>query len=138
MAIERARTFILTLRHTLNFTLAPPGQLLTILKSDSVLSDCDYLTMAANDDTQKNFSVAWEKAVSQSAEPLDMPERKLLTSLGAILGASDLETQLGQLTLLSEQLEALLKEARISCEKNQRLSATLGSLLGLSLAVILF
>lgn len=73
-----------------------------------------------------------------SAEPLDQQERRLLASVGDILGTSDLETQLGQLGLLSEQLDSILTDARISCEKNRRLSATLGSLLGLSLAVILF
>lgn len=73
-----------------------------------------------------------------STEPLDPTERGLLASIGGILGTSDLETQLGQLGLLSEQLDAILSEARVSCEKNRRLSVTLGSLLGLSLAVILF
>lgn len=73
-----------------------------------------------------------------STEPLDLPERRLLSSVGDLLGTSDLETQLGQLSLLSEQLDALLSEARVCCEKNRRLSVTLGSLLGLSLAVILF
>lgn len=138
MAIERARTFILTLRHTLRFTLAPPDQLLTIMQNDSVLSGCDYLAEAVRDDRAANFKTMWAQAVGTSAEPLDPPERGLLASVGDILGTSDLETQIGQLDLLSEQLDTILAQARVSCEKNQRLSATLGSLLGLSLAVILF
>lgn len=137
-AIERARTFILTLRHTLRFTLAPPGQLLTILLSDPVLYGCDYLAAAVKNDRPASFSTIWAQAVDASAEPLDPPERRLLASVGDILGTSDLETQIGQLSLLSEQLDTILAQARISCEKNRRLSATLGSLLGLSLAVILF
>lgn len=137
-AIERVRTFILTLRHTLRFTLAPPAQLLTILQRDPVLSGCDYLAAAAEKIGQTDFSSAWAQAVHNSTEPLDAPERGLLASMGDILGTSDLDTQLGQLDLLSGQLDAILAEARVSCEKNRRLSATLGSLLGLSLAVILF
>lgn len=137
-AIERARTFILTLRHTLCFTLAPPEQLLTILQNDPVLCGCDYLAAAVKNDRPASFSTIWTQAVGASAEPLDQQERRLLASVGDILGTSDLETQLGQLGLLSEQLDSILTDARISCEKNRRLSATLGSLLGLSLAVILF
>ncbi|MFV0498109.1 MAG: stage III sporulation protein AB [Candidatus Fimivivens sp.] len=137
-AIERARTFILTLRHTLRFTLAPPAQLLTIMKNESVLSGCDYLAEAAREDGNTSFKTMWAQAVQTSVEPLDPPERGLLASVGDILGTSDLDTQIGQLDLLSEQLDTVLAQARVSCEKNQRLSVTLGALLGLSLAVILF
>ena len=109
-----------------------------MLQNDPVLSGCDYLDEAAGNAVQADFSSAWAQAVDNSGEPLDPPERRLLSSVGDILGTSDLDTQLGQLGLLIEQLDAILSEARVSCEKNRRLSATLGSLLGLSLAVILF
>ena len=108
-----------------------------MLQNDPVLSGCDYLHSAAKR-CAADFSTAWAGAVAHSAEPFDTPERGLLSSVGDILGTSDLDTQLGQLGLLTEQLDAVLSEARASCEKNRRLSATLGSLLGLSLAVILF
>lgn len=109
-----------------------------MLKSDPVLSGCDYLTRTAENTLHADFSSAWTQAVNSSSEPFDAPERRLLSSVGDILGTSDLDTQLGQLGLLIEQLDAILSEARVSCEKNRRLSATLGALLGLSLAVILF
>lgn len=111
---------------------------MSILKNDAVLSGCDYLTAAVNAPDPSDFSAVWTKAVETSTEPLDLSERRLLASVGDILGTSDLDTQLGQLNLLIEQLDSILDTARISCEKNRRLSTTLGCLLGLSLAVILF
>lgn len=109
-----------------------------MLKSDPILSGCDYLDGMTGYVAPTDFPSEWARAVEDSNEPLDVPERRLLASVGDILGASDLDTQLGQLGLLIEQLDAILSEARVSCEKNRRLSATLGALLGLSLAVILF
>ena len=137
-ALERARILLGTLRHTLGFTLAPPTVLLEILQNDPMLKDCDYLACAQKKSNKVDFETAWKQAVEQSDEPFAPPDRKLLTAVGGIIGSSDLETQTGQLKLLSEQLEALLHDARESCEKNSRLSSTLGALLGLAIVVILF
>lgn len=103
-----------------------------------MLSDCDYLIEAADKSKHTVFSTAWEQAVLESAERLEAADRRLLASVGGIIGNSDIETQTGQLSLVSEQLESLLKDARASCEKNRKLSTALGSLLGLAIAVILF
>ncbi len=79
--------------------------------------DCDYVREAQSRVARgEDFDSAWRSAVWQSAAPLGAQDRELVSQVGDILGASDLETQRGQLALLKERLRARLDEARNSAQ----------------------
>lgn len=72
----------------------------------------------------------------QSSEPFTDEDRAQLFRVGEILGKSDLETQISQLSFLAQRLEQQAEQAREQAGTRARLSTTLGVLSGLALAVL--
>jgi stage III sporulation protein AB len=134
--LERARSLIALLERYLVFTMASPGGLWSSWLPGGEDGDCDYVREAQSRVARgEDFDSAWRSAVWQSAAPLGAQDRELVSQVGDILGASDLETQRGQLALLKERLQARLDEARNSAQTGAKLCTTLGTLLGLAFAV---
>jgi stage III sporulation protein AB len=137
--LERARGLVAQISQCLVYTLATPSELLSQLASQSgEASACDYVAEAGKRVALgESFRTAWRTCVCQSTAPLDGQDRVFLSQVGDILGASDLETQRGQLALLCERLQARLDEARDRAPAVTKLCTTLGTLLGLACAVFL-
>lgn len=137
-SLETVKTAVITLKHRLCFTLGSPIELLNELKADERFKSCDYILNSANECEQRGFETAWKTAVLQSELPFEENDRAILLQVGSILGKSDLETQLNQFDLLLEQLSAEIAEYRGEMDKKQRLYSSLGILLGVGAAVMLF
>lgn len=135
--LERAHALILSLTQRLAYTMAPPVQLMKELLEDTDFHGCDYLSGALDGLTRgETLASAWTDALQSSALCLMPQDKLLLKQAGGILGASDLETQQQRLALLTRQLEARIQKARERSPTDAKLAATLGSLLGLALAVL--
>lgn len=118
--------------------MAPPEQLIEQLAGQEEGRRCDYLGLALEELARgRPFEPSWREALRRSASALDAGDRELLARAGGILGAFDLETQQSQLSLLTEQIDTRLSQARRQCETGARLASTLGVLLGLGLAVLI-
>lgn len=136
-ALEEARGLLLSLRGQLAFTLAPPAELLCAALADPSLKRCDYLSEACRRISEgQDAASSWTQAVVQSSEPFTYEDRAQLFRVGEILGKSDLETQISQLSFLAQRLEQQAEQAREQAGTRARLSTTLGVLSGLALAVL--
>ena len=136
-ALEEARGLLLSLRGQLAFTLAPPVELLCAALADPSLKRCDYLSEACRRISEgQDAASSWTQAVAQSSEPFTDEDRAQPFRVGEILGKSDLETQISQLSFLAQRLEQQAEQAREQAGTRARLSTTLGVLSGLALAVL--
>lgn len=83
-----------------------------------------------------DFPICWKEAVA-AFWIFDREESKIVQSLGGVLGASDLESQLSALEYARELLEARILAVRDYAAKHKKLYRTLGVLSGLGIAVVL-
>ncbi len=136
-ALENARSLLLLLRGQLAYTLSPPATLLQAASKDPGFSQCDYLARSCREiNAGEEVETAWSRAVFSTKEPLTRDDRAQLSRMGELLGKSDLETQLSQLTLLAERLGQQAEQARGEASVRARLSTTLGALCGLALVIL--
>lgn len=123
------------LKSRLNFTLAPPLQLLSQLSLKKG-GECEALVLDAIAKCKVGgFKSGWSKSVSEF-NGISAEERSLLLELGDILGAFDAATQTRGLELLIEKAQFELNRAREESEKNGRLYITLGALCGTAVTVL--
>ena len=135
-ALERSLAALTTLILRLKATLAPPSELISgfCREFDSLP---DYVVAAEKLLCEFEFDSAWEKAVLQSELALNQSDRRLICRFGEILGKSDIETQLSQLNLLTEQLKNEIASAKAESQQKRRLCQTLCTLAGAAVSVLL-
>ena len=101
----------------------PTGEILSRLRQEGYLSG--------------DASGAPEAMAELAENPLLQPEEKLLLlRVGQLLGASDRESQVGQLELEHSALGRMLEDARQEWETRGKLFRTMGLLLGTLAAVL--
>lgn len=83
----------------------------------------------------ESFPESWKTAVEAFPE-LKREEKTVMLSLGDILGASDLESQLSAIEYGKALLETRLETAREYAGKHKKLYRTLGILAGLGIAIL--
>jgi stage III sporulation protein AB len=85
-------------------------------------------------------SKAWEKAVRQNIHmtSLNHEDEKILVSFGKMLGNSDREGQVKNISLLVNQLGLQEKKAEETREKNEGMYKRLGVLCGFAIVILLF
>lgn len=104
----------------------------------SQLADQTYLTDCRDRMRRgEDFPSSWRGAVENCANVFGKEETRLLSALGDVLGATDLDSQLTALSYTKEQLEHRLGLARQDKQKHGKLYSTLGVLIGLAIVIIL-
>lgn len=135
-ALEQSRLAILALQKRLQFTLAPPFELLSALCSEGGPMP-DYIEHACRACRELGFEKAWQSGISNTDLCLSEQDKSLLLQVGSIIGRSDIETQSGQLALITEQIDTALSSARSEAQTRSRLCVTLWSFAGISVCVML-
>lgn len=80
---------------------------------------------------------AWENAIDRCEIELTMEDKDTLKTLGKLLGTTDIEGQLNQLSLVNCFLDEQIKEATDSKNKNSTMYRKLGIIVGLAVTIVL-
>lgn len=83
---------------------------------------------------------AWEQSLEESKNILSLnrDDINVLKGLGKMLGKTDVDGQISEIEVVSEFIETQIKKADIECSKNEKMYRTLGTIIGLAIAIILF
>ena len=85
----------------------------------------------------KIASEAWENAVEKVECNLKKEDKKVIKTLSKLLGQTDVEGQISQIEITEEFLEEQIKEAKEERIKNEKLYTRLGTVIGLTIVIIL-
>ena len=80
---------------------------------------------------------SWEEAVFESENNLNKEDKETLSIMSKMLGKSDLDGQISQIDITLNFLDKQIEEAEIEKSKNERLYKKLGTIMGLTLVIIL-
>lgn len=137
-AIEAAIALVAHFSDRLRYLQPTLAALLNSACGQSMLQPCSYLAPCREALRQgEAFPSAWQKAVRQCPGALGVEQAAVLETLGDVLGATDLDSQLTALAWVREQLEHHLLSARQDREKYHKMYSTLGVLCGIAIAIIL-
>jgi len=96
------------------------------------LRECAQLMLKGRD-----FSSSWREALKKQTSALGKEEAAVLSSLGDVLGQSDLQSQLAAIDLARGQLEQRIDGAREKMAAQGSLYRSIGALGGAAAAIIL-
>lgn len=82
-------------------------------------------------------NVAWEQALDEVNTNLKKEDRQVLKNLSKLLGQTDLEGQTSQIDITQAFLETQIKQATEERQKNEKLYSRLGTIIGLTIVIIL-
>lgn len=80
---------------------------------------------------------AWEQAVEESKTNLKLQDKNVLKKLSKLLGQTDAEGQISQIEITENFLEIQIKEALEEKQKNEKLYTRLGTIIGLTIIIVL-
>lgn len=134
---EETEGFVEMLKIELRYSA---DELMSILKKASFLSSCkglDYLSLCCKKlESGEDFPSAWKNALRESRKPFTAYERNKLSSLGEILGTTDIDSQIVMLNLYSQYIKAFLKKAEKAEKSYGRLSVAASFLMGFTVFIL--
>ena len=136
--LEEIENSLNILKTKIKFTYEPIPELFNELEKSKVKNIGNIFCLAKEKMKDENISIAWEKAIDESMTNLKKEDKEILKTLGKLLGATDIEGQLGQIETTKTLLENQTKEAVEEKLKNEKLYSKLGTTIGLAIVVLLF
>ena len=136
--LEEIENSLNILKTKIKFTYEPIPELFNELEKSKVKNVGNIFYLAKEKMKEENISIAWEKAIDESMTNLKKEDKEILKTLGKLLGATDIEGQLGQIETTKSLLENQIKEALEEKLKNEKLYSKLGTTVGLAIVVLLF
>ena len=136
--LEEIENSLNILKTKIKFTYEPIPELFDELEKSKVKNVGNIFYLAKEKMKKENISIAWEKAIDENATNLKKEDKEILKTLGKLLGATDIEGQLGQIETTKSLLENQTKEALEEKLKNEKLYSKLGTTIGLAIVVLLF
>lgn len=82
----------------------------------------------------ENFREMWRQSLMKQEFPAE--EREILAELGEMLGRTDIEGQLAELSVLEERVRCLENERRTVCSQKGRMYRSVGVLFGVMVGIL--
>ena len=135
--LEDVKNSLNILKTKIKFTYEPIPEVFGEI-AENVNSNISRLFLLAKQNMEKmSAGEAFEKAVDNFTCNLKLEDKKVIKMLSKLLGRTDVEGQISQIEVTEEFLENQIKEAEEEKKKNERLYTRLGTVIGLTIVIIL-
>lgn len=119
------------------FTYEPIPEIFNQISENSNSRIARIFKVASNNMKFYAAGDAWIKAINTDMLNINAEDKNILKSLGKLLGQTDIEGQISQIELTSTFLEEQIIKAEKEREKNEKLYRTLGTVIGMTIVIIL-
>ena len=135
--LEDVKNSLNILKTKIKFTYEPIPEVFGEI-AENVNSNISRLFLLAKQNMEKmSAGEAFEEAVDNFTCNLKLEDKKVIKMLSKLLGRTDVEGQISQIEITEEFLENQIKEAEEEKKKNERLYTRLGTVIGLTIVIIL-
>ena len=135
--LEDVKNSLNILKTKIKFTYEPIPEVFGEI-AENVNSNISRLFLLAKQNMEKmSAGEAFEEAVDNIICNLKNEDKKVIKMLSKLLGRTDVEGQISQIEITEEFLENQIKEAEEEKKKNERLYTRLGTVIGLTIVIIL-
>ena len=135
--LEDIKNALNILKTKIKFTYEPIPGVFEEISQNTNKNIGNIFILAKEEMKENSASKAWEIAVEKTECNLKKEDKKILKTLSKLLGQTDVEGQISQIEITEEFLEGQLKEAEEERRKNEKLYTRLGTVLGLTIVIIL-
>ena len=135
--LEEMKNALNMFQSKIKFTYEPIPEIFEEIAKNTTQGIGQIFKLAKEKMRQNTANIAWEEAVEESQNNLSKEDKHVLKTLSKLLGQTDVEGQNSQIEITQKFLETQLKEAQQQREKNEKLYSKLGTIIGLTIVIIL-
>lgn len=123
----------------IGFTYEPIPEVFTQIEKQLNSSIGKMFLVASKNMEKDDAGKSWENAVREEKVHTNLDKRdiEVILGLSKMLGQTDLDGQINNIDLTCSLIDNQIAEARISKNKNEKMYKTLGTTIGLAIAIIL-
>ncbi len=140
--IEDFSKLLFEIARTIDFQLEPLPQILNRIaleESPPVPSFLQDIKTAIQNDAHCPIDSIWQQALESFSKNKNLPEKayRILKALGTHLGKMDIETETNRLKAAAKELKILYADLEKNSSKTEKLTQSLGIVLGISIVILL-
>lgn len=125
------------LENKIKFTQATLEEIFKQIANSALEKNIMNIFEALVTNQETNIHKIWEKVIDTCETNLNSEDKKILMDMGNILGATDIEGQVGNIRITSSFIDKQIQKAEEEKQKNVKLFRTLGIVSGLTIVIIL-
>lgn len=127
------------IENKMKFTYEPLGEIFYDIHINSNGTISEIYKDASELIKTMSTKQAWNQAIKQNEEKLyiDTEDKNTILNLGKMLGTTDIEGQVSELELTLSFIDIQISKAEEEKKKNEKLYKSLGSIIGLTIVIIL-
>lgn len=135
--LEDIKNALNILKSKIKFTYEPIPEIFEEISKTSSRNISELFKTAKIKMNDLTANEAWEEAVGESQNNLKKEDKDVLKTLSKLLGQTDAEGQISQIEITENFLESKIQEAMEEKKKNEKLYTRLGTIMGLTIVIIL-
>lgn len=135
--LEEMKNALNLFKTKIKFTYEPLPTIFEEISQNTSKNISSIFKLAKEKMKNETANIALEKAIEQSNTNLKKEDKQVLKNLSKLLGQTDLEGQTSQIELTQTFLDTQIKQATEEKHKNERLYSRLGTIIGLTIVIIL-
>ena len=135
--LEEMKNSLNILKTKIKFTYEPIPDIFEEISKNTNKNIGNIFLLAKEKMEKMPASKAWEIAVEKIECNLKKEDKKTIKLLSKLLGRTDIEGQISQIEITEEFLNTQIKEAEEEKLKNEKLYTRLGTVMGLTIVIIL-
>ena len=135
--LEEMKNALNLFKTKIKFTYEPLPTIFEEISKNTSQNISSIFKLAKEKMKNETANIAWEQAIEQSNTNLKKEDKQVLKNLSKLLGQTDLEGQTSQIELTQTFLDTQIKQATEEKHKNERLYSRLGTIIGLTIVIIL-
>ena len=135
--LEEMKNALNILKTKIKFTYEPIPEVFEEIAKNTNKNISQIFTLAKEKMQKESASSAWEKSIDEVVCNMKDEDKRILKTLSKLLGQTDTEGQISQIEITESFLESQIKEAIILRQKNEKLYTRLGTIMGLTIVIVL-
>lgn len=135
--LEEMKNALNILKTKIKFTYEPIPEVFEEIAKNTNKNISKIFGLAKEKMQEESASSAWEKSIDEVVCNMKDEDKKILKTLSKLLGQTDTEGQISQIEITENFLEGQIKEAIILRQKNEKLYTRLGTIMGLTIVIVL-
>lgn len=135
--LEEMKNALNILKTKIKFTYEPIPEVFEEIAKNTNKNISQIFTLAKEKMQKESASSAWEKSIDEVVCNMKDEDKRTLKTLSKLLGQTDTEGQISQIEITESFLESQIKEAIILRQRNEKLYTRLGTIMGLTIVIVL-
>ena len=135
--LEEMKNALNILKSKIKFTYEPIPEIFNEISKETSKNISKIFEQAKEKMKEETANISWEQSIEESKGNLKKEDKQILKTMSKLLGQTDVEGQISQIEITENFLENQITEAMEERRKNEKLYTRLGTIMGLTIVIVL-